>query len=61
MTATGPKDPPGLQTGRGEDRVGPLLAMLAVQAAVSFLSRIAPTPALRGSARDQAGVHAEAE
>lgn len=43
MTAAGPKDPPGLQTGRDEDWVGPLLAMLAVQTAVSFLSRIAPT------------------
>lgn len=43
MTAAGPKDPPGLQTGRNEDWVGPLLAMLAVQTAVSFLSRIAPT------------------
>ena len=43
MKAGGPKDPPGLQTGRGEDWVGPLLAMLAVQTAVSFLSRIAPT------------------
>ena len=43
MTAAGPKDPAGLQTGRDEDWVGPLLAMLAVQTAVSFLSRIAPT------------------
>jgi MFS family permease len=43
MTAADPADPPGAQTGRGEDWVGPLLAMLAVQTAVSFLSRIAPT------------------
>ena len=43
MTAAGPEDAPGLQTGRDEDWVGPLLAMLAVQTAVSFLSRIAPT------------------
>ena len=40
MTAAGPEDPPGLQTGRDEDWVGPLLA---VPTAVSFLSRIAPT------------------
>jgi MFS family permease len=43
MTAAGPENPPDVPAGHGEDWVGPLLAMLAVQTAVSFLSRIAPT------------------
>lgn len=46
MTSAGPESPPpnGADVSdRGEDWLGPLLAVLAVQTAVSFLSRIAPT------------------
>jgi hypothetical protein len=42
MTTARPDSTPGAGA-RGDDWVGPLLAMLAVQTAVSFLSRIAPT------------------
>lgn len=42
MTKTGPDGAPGSNE-RNDDWFGPLLAMLAVQTAVSFLSRIAPT------------------
>jgi len=43
MTSNGPGRTQGTAAEDGSDWVGPLLAMLAVQTAVSFLSRIAPT------------------
>jgi MFS family permease len=43
MTTPGPENPRNTAADRSADWVGPLLAMLAVQTAVSFLSRIAPT------------------
>lgn len=43
MTTPGPENPRGTAAERSAAWVGPLLAMLAVQTAVSFLSRIAPT------------------
>lgn len=43
MTSNGPGQTQGTAAEDGSDWVGPLLAMLAVQTAVSFLSRIAPT------------------
>jgi MFS family permease len=43
MTTPGPENARGTAAERSAAWVGPLLAMLAVQTAVSFLSRIAPT------------------
>jgi len=41
--ATGSRPPPGPRPEPAEPWLGPLLAMLVVQTAVSFLSRIPPT------------------